>query len=774
MHYHQLIYTASESGRTGQSGFGIRSVTEGFPEDLISLITKRMTSYYCGTFKNIPGAQLGENPERIKEYPKTFFYDIVKRENGKKVFFLGRIVAIGFDYPFYISGNPSTRPGNYVSHLFIFEDAPDSSIFDALFEKPLPGNNSFVPENLLPTVDNIDLKSLLLGPSTPINYEEKDFCSEVHGVPDESISILFDLVSALNEGKRLIVKMDAETAPEVCAGLMRLLPEKYAQEMTFAINHQDEGISAGVRITFVNQYYQYTAPMGNFKIVDYLNTTHLMTPLEKKWREEINKDVKNNDLASARIISSWLLNKLSTRLVEQSDDLNWSLLRYLYIPEEFTLGEIVEVEGLLPILAKLISADPTKISLLSGLLSKEFAEAQDDADINLLITVSELVAAAGIPMDDVYDKARQSITGFVTQNPQNLNSVLNVHPVPVLKKYLEFSETSKYKEFLSSELLLDKWEKVYSIFYTPPFPQKEILEKMQLLGLEYKQIKSVLNEICPNAEERVQLYVERLKEHPEDLSFYKPLLEWDKIESNKVDYVTLFNHQFSLEDYAPYFLQSIEYRIDSIPPINALKLCKELSDKNQAFKAQLINNLTLYGVLYKRVVKFIKGKDIKSFDNFIDSSVLPLIADNNPAKNDWTNLRDVLALYIPEESWSYACYDLSIDINARDYFRKITPKAFNHFESLDEITHFINALYDVAGYSMQEILASVNTVRWAHTRSYYIVALAKKNDLSFEKVVELADMLSIKDQDKFFSEYFKKEYRLYKFKNFFRKIVKGK
>lgn len=774
MHYYQLIYTASESGRTGQPGFGIRSVTDGFPESLIPLIDKRMTSYHSGTFENIPGTKLVDNPERIKEYPKTFFYNVIKLENGKRVFFLGRIVATGFDYPYFKTGNPSTRTGNYVSHIFVFEDAPDASIFDVLFEMPFPGNNSFVPKNLLPAIDNEELKSILLGPSAPINKDVKDFCSEVHGAPEESINILFDLVSALNEGKRLIVKMDAEKAPAVCAGLMRLLPEKYAQEMTFAINHQDEGISAGVRITFINQYYQYAAPVGNFKIVDYLNTNHVMTPLEKKWRDEIDKDVKNDDLGSARIISSWLLNKLSTRLVEKTDELNWSLLRYLYIPEEFTLGEIVEVEGLLPLLAKLISADPAKNSLLSSLLSREFTEAQDEADINLLITVSEQVAAAGIPTEAVYDKARKTITCFVTQNPNNLNSVLKVHTVPVLKKYLELSETSKYKEFLSSELLLDKWEKVYSIFYTPPFPQKEIMEKMQLLGLEETQIKSVLKEICPNAEERVKLYVDRLKAHPEDLSFYESLLEWDKVESNKVDYVTQFSHLFAVDDYAPYFLQSIDYRKDSITPIDALKLCKEISDKNSTFKELLINNTTLYGDLFKRVVDFIKGKATKSFDSFIDSSVLPLIADNNQAKKDWMNLRDVLALSIPEKSWPYASYELAIDLKAGDYIRKIAPKAYNHFESLEEITHFVNALYDIVGCSTKDIVAAVKTVRGSHTRSYYIVAIAKKNDLDFEKVMELADMLSIKDQDEFFSEFFKKEYLIQKFKNIFKKKDKDK
>ena len=769
MHYYQIIYTASESGRSGQPGFGIRSVSEGFPEYLIPLVDGKMTSYHSGTFENIPGAKLAENPDRILDYPRSFFYSVVKLENGKKVYFLGRIVATGFDYPYFKTGNPSTRTGNYVSHVYVFEEAPDSSIFDILFEDPLPGQNAFLPENLLPTADNEELKSLVLGASTPLEITEKGFYSSVAGVADDSVDVLFDLVSALNEGNRLIVKIDAQKAASVCAGLMRLLPEKYAQEMSFAINHQDEGISTGIRITFINQYYQYSTPVGNVKIVDYLNSSHVSTPLERKWRSEIVKDIQNNDFEGARIISSWLLNKLSTRLVEQSNELNWSLIRYFYVPEDFALGEIVEVDGLLPLLAKLIAANPTKITLLSSLLSREFEDAQDDADINLLITVCEQVAASGIPTNEIYEKARQSITSFVTSSPAHLNGVLQANSVPVLKKYLDLTQTSKHKDFLSSELLFDKWDQIYSIFYQQPIPVKDVMLRMQSLQIDERQIKNVLKEICPSSEERVNIYVSRLKEHPEELGIFEPYLEWDKIESDKIDYITEFRRLFEHEEYAPYFIKSIDYRKDTLPPIDALKLCKDISEKNSTFKDLLLHNSTIYEALYKRTVDFIKGKSPKSFDSYIDAAVLPLIADNNPAKKEWTNLRDVLSLTIPDRTWPLAGFNLAIEIKAADYIRKIAPKGFNQFESLNEITTFVDALYDIAGYSSKDIVSAAKTIKSPYARSYYIVSIAKKKDLVFDKVMELADVLSIKDLDGFYSKFFKKEYKIQKFKNIFKK-----
>ena len=354
-------------------------------------------------------------------------------------------------------------------------------------------------------------------------------------------------------------------------------------------------------------------------------------------------------------------------------------------------------------------------------------------------------------------------------SPSKLKALLDVHSVSVLKKYLDPSRTSECKDFLSSELFLDQWENVYPLFYQQPFPLMEMMVRMQDLHLGEEQIKSVLKEICPNARERVALYVERLKEHPGELGIYKGLLEWDKEESVKIDYVKEFGRLFDNEEYAPYFLQCIDYRRDVLPPEDALKLCKEISDRNAAFKDLLLGNTTIYSALYRRTVDLLKNKDILGFDGFIDTSVLPLIADDNLAKRDWVNLKAVLSLTVSDKTWRYAYFELAIDIKSAGYLRLMAPDAFRHLESLDEITRFVNALYDIVGYSDKEILASVKKIGSSLVRSYYIVAIARKKNLPFDRVMELAHEFSIKDLDFFYREFFKKEYRFQKFRNFFKK-----
>ena len=768
MHCHQLIYTASEVSRSERPGFGIRAVSEGFPDYLYPLVNGRMTSYQSGAFETIPGNKLAEMPERILEYPRAYFFTTAKLDNGKKVYFLGRAVATGFDYPYYKTGNPSTRTGNYVSHIFIFENEPDTSIFDTLFESPLPGQQSFVPTNLLPTTSNDELKALMLGTAQPIPAIDGGFSSSVKGVPDISLDLLFDLVSALTEGKRMVIKMDASAAPAACAGLMRLLPKKYALEMSFVINHQDEGIPEGTRLTFINQYYQYPTPSGHIRAVDYLINPHPATLIEKKWRWQIADAIGHDDFERAVIIVSWLFNRLSTRMMDQSDELNWSLIRYLYLPDDFTLGEIAEVDGLLPVLSKIIAADPPKSVLLTNLLTREFEEAQSVAEIIHLMTLCERVASSGISVQEVYDGVSHHITEFALSSPAALYGLIQFHPVPVLRKYLDLSRTEGNKEFLSCELFLDKWEQVYSLFYQAPFPVRDIMTRMQSLRLEEGQIKSVLAEICPKAEDRVHLYITCLKEHPEELGSFLPYLEWDKIASEKIDYATELSGLLDREEYAPLFLKGMEYRKDIMSPVDTLRLCEVISGRNAAFRELLSNNTTIYAALFEQVVGKIKDGTLSSFKSQVDieSSVLPLIAEDNPARKGWSNLRDIYSLSIPNKMWPESCYNLALEISEADYIRAIAPRGFAQFETLDEIVCFVDALTDIAGFSSEEIVASAASVGRSITRAYYIVALAKKNHLSFDKVMALADALSIQDRNGFYSEFFKKQYRIYKFKNF--------
>lgn len=772
--YYQIIYTASEESRSGSSGLGIRSATEGTPDYVLSRIDSSKCDYHCGKFPQPTSSELGTDPSSIEKCPRSYFYTVEKGENDKKLYFLGRIVAIGYDFSFYKTGKTSTRTGNCLSHTYVFEEAPDQACFDLLFEQPMDGSHVFLPVNLLPKMDNEELKSLLLGPhkDIPISTEPKPFTSAYASVPEVSYDVLFDLLSAMNNGKRLIVKMDAFKAPAVCAGLMRLLPERFAQEMTFVINHQAESVHENTRLVFINQYFPHESLEGNFKTVDYLDgtRTHVAGEIEKKWRAELTQCVNENDFVKARLITNWLLNKLSLKLVSRTVDFDWAILNYLYAPDAFELESLSTIEGLLPILAKIIANDDSKKAFLAGLLNECFANAKDANDLNQAISLVEELGNNGISLNEVYMQSRPLVTSFVTASPANMNGVLLQHAVPVLKKYLDMSVTSQCKNFLSDEIFLSKWDSVYSIFYQAPYPVTEIFVLMLQLHLSENKTTSVLKEIAPDAQERVAMYVQLLKKNPDQIADIAPYLNWDKNETRCVDFVKEFAQQHNQPLYAPFFLMSIEYKKDHDAPAELLvlmRLCKQIADVNESFRSLILKQEALYSAFYSRLITIVKPAQFQKLVAFIDSDVLPLVQSASVVRN-WQVLRDVAAGVVPS-GWSEPHYRLAITLKASDFLKKFAPCAFDRMTERAEIESFVNVLLDVAEYDIAEIVDGAKRIQSSHSKKSYVLVLAKREKMSFDKIRALTEQLEISNPGKFYFKYFRMPYVFYLIKNLFKK-----
>ena len=770
MKYYQIIYTASETGRSGQPGFGIRTATESIPDKLLNMLDHRATTYACGSFPGVSGAKLAENPELVRTYPQTYFYLQSRKETGEKVYLLGRVVYTGFDYPYFKSSNPSTRTGNYVSHVYMFDSAPDPEIFDLLYGCPSSGSAVFRPVDYTPSSDNQEMKALMLGPSVPLPAEEKSFRSSVDNIAPVSFDLLFDLISALTEGKRLVVRMRAVDAPAACAGLMRLLPARYSQDMTFSINHQEEGLNADTKITFINEYYQYQTPAGQVKIVDYINGSHTRSALEKMWRKNLEDCVARHDTERLGTVGLWLFNKLSSRFADKPEDLNMALLRYLYIPDEFTLGDVADAEGLLPVLSKMINADASKASLLESLLDREFQDASEAADYIRLIKISEDVAGAGIALPGVYERAKPKVTGFVMGSPANLMAVLAKYPVSLLKKYLDLNETSRHKDFLSDSLVAPVLEKVYPIFYRTPYPGGEMLDIMVEKNLPEVQMKAALSEICPSSAERVGLYMKRLKSHPDEIGMLKPLLKWDKNESDKVDYTQEFSDRYSDEAYADLFYASIVRRKNTPEIKKTLILCKDIASVNPAFMTLLKNDKSLYETFFGNLVEKLKGNTPKELDSFIGETVLPYVQAGSTAERKWKMLKDIFTPATPQ-AWSREHYALAASVGNAAYIGATLDKCYENFKSEEDVFAFVRLMKNLEICKARTVLEAASKLKSSHQRGYYLAAVARNEGLEFAKVMDLAEKLRLDEKTSFYETYFKKEYRAMKTKAFFQKIT---
>ena len=135
-----MIYNSSAATMAGNSGFGVRTATCGTPQEYIEAVNNSsfLRSYSSGKF-NIPNlsAVMAASPERIYEYPKTYYFRTLTVKE-RQVYAVGRVVSTCFDHSFYVTGKAS-RSGNYVAHIYMFDEFPGKDVFKLLYESPAEG-----------------------------------------------------------------------------------------------------------------------------------------------------------------------------------------------------------------------------------------------------------------------------------------------------------------------------------------------------------------------------------------------------------------------------------------------------------------------------------------------------------------------------------------------------------------------------------------------------------------------------------------------------------
>lgn len=259
MALYQLIYTSSAQPLSGSPGFGVRTVTEGTPKEIISLVekTSSLRDYNSGKFSLGNYAEvMSSTPERVFEYPRTYYYRVLTTADGKKYYAVGRSVNTVFDHDFYATGEV-TRSGNFAAHIFISGDNLPREIYDLLYESPVEGGFRFLPVDWTPVKDNPELVRLETGAPEMLPAEERPLGSIVREIRPESITLLLAWIDALKEDRQMIVTTRSEDAAAICAGFMRMVPETLLEKATFQLNHQQQGFAGDCALSFVNEYYRY-------------------------------------------------------------------------------------------------------------------------------------------------------------------------------------------------------------------------------------------------------------------------------------------------------------------------------------------------------------------------------------------------------------------------------------------------------------------------------------------------------------------------------------
>lgn len=751
MKYYQLFYNASECGLSGTPGFGVRSATEGIPQEYIDAVVaeESLLSYQSGDFE-IPTNDIFAHPERIVEYPRTYYSRKLPLPDGRAVYAVGRIVCACFDFPFYHSGN-LTRTGNFVNHVYLFEEKPSPEVFDLLFEEPESSSARFLPRDWSPRTNNPEMTGLMIGKPESIPVEEKPFRSAHQGICEKAYTLFFQYLSLRNNGRPLVVRTKAAEVGGIVAGFMRLLPASLAQDVTFVTNHQENGLAKGVKITFVNEFYPNQIYTTTCEYVDLLEGEIAPTALEKVYRQSLVAADVSGDVSARSILSEWICSEVASRNVSKPQDFNLALFNYAHHPELFTYEQLEGIDGLISELSSLIGRDEAKAARLNTVLSERFAHAASAPDFKKVIDLSEKCRNGGIPVSAATETARQVMTVHSLTDMESLCNYLSTVGEMLYGKYADTSKLPRMgdvlPEIVSGKLSLDQKKKL--LLYLEKDPQK-----------------------------RVACYVHEIRRAPAEVGSYQSLLDWDKAEADRVNWLNELKDSYDVDAIAQLLFNQIQRQ----PRENKekLSLLADLSAKNAAFKSLVKKNAgAIYTSACTAFENSVHPAAFKETLAFIEEKVRPFIKDEKSVtrrfdmlcqimKGDFQDVRN------PEDYW-----DLAVKMGAKESQQKLLDKCFSSFGEKERIYGFVDTLM-AGGMGNEEIIDHVvRQTKSKDSKIYFWRALKKKGGYSgYDSIYNLGKRLNLSEDDiaNVFRNYFKAEYKAHKreeamkkFKGFIRK-----
>ena len=741
MNIYQIIYNSSASTLNGSSGFGVRTVSEGTPQEYIDAInnTSALRSYNSGKF-NIPSNVILTSPEKIYEYPKGYYYRIIQIKS-KKVYVIARIVSTCFDHSFYVTGK-ATRPGNYVAHIFMFDDFPGKKAFNLFADTTNDAEIHFIPRDWTPIMGNKELTELMVGKP---QYHMPALSGEFPVFPltwdCKSLDLLFSYRAALKEDKPILVSLKDTITASTVSKFVSLLPLKLAEETTFVINHQAEGTAKDVRISFINEYYQHTIYPNLCTHIDLLDDSRVADKFEGIWRSILEQALNSNDKSKVDLLTDWIFSNIADENTDSTTALNEALFNYCKNPSKFPLSTIDEVDNILEIISKYVKDGYITAEHLNFLLIQATKDASGLKDFARAINYCKIINKAGLDISSAKRFIQNKFSDFITGD-----IILFYNAFLLLKDVTlrEFSVAGRYPAFNDMlPVILSKQSDILNIITFAKFLEN-------------------------NANIRVKNYVSLLNKYPEFVSEFSLLLDSDKAVAEKVDYITSLISHLGNPAFAKLFYQQIKMESNTNAPFELINKIYNLTKVNHEFKQLILKDEQIYCTIHSRTKRAVNNGNYLQVSKLIDTNIFPLLPLHSIARKQWQLLYDVLNLKLPDKKTILPFYNTAKEISHLDALKMVTPLCFEvlDVEQIDDFLSLVkqhclmtdsdvirHAFSDKSKHHLSYILAVARMYEYDYDKLYNLISKCVKNDKETKKLIKanVPALYSSHKKDAFFA-----------------------
>ena len=794
MNYYHIIYNSSESSMTGGAGFGIRTATEGTPESLIEAIKDiNLFNDMWEDLSNQPtSAQIKEHPEIMDDIAKYYAVTSITDKQGKVFHIIARRAFVGFNYAFYSNGIP-TRPGNYVIDYYAFEEQPESSVYQILYENALPESNHFIPASVRPTEDNEEMRTISLGKQAALPVETKPFEADVKDSLDKDVvKLFFTYLKARQNGKKLVVRVTKERAHTLAADFYRMLDRKSATEIHTLVNHRSNGINNYFDIYFILPDYPHQLYPGLYEHMDLDKDGMPDTDEAKAFSKEIlslvSSDFRNNK-AQIDDILRWLMMPEYSTVKKMSKETIDLFFLYCIQPHIFSYANLKHSsDEFLRVLSDYTKKDTTNGRHFDHLV-REAMDTCTTENVIDLITDFHKFETFGFSMKDNTQAVAGSVSRCLLSSPIFFCKVLDRHTVKGVRQFFDKTIFEEHCNYVEEKVLYPYMLDLYRIFLA----ETELASKDNMLynrfvlpDMEKKYLIPIIDDTYGNDNDaKVRFFITILQKRVKPTGMIWELLEHYLKQGTCPDLLDAFSDRLTEGEYAPLFYYSIKANRNPYQTISGVEHLTEILEGNKQLK-QLVsngfNNDSLYTPFLGEIKRLYKNNHEKANEalNKLNSNVIGFL---NIRNESFANLAIYLNMVVNDRydemptSITPAIFSLVKELEDRDSFDRLLPAFLKAADKKSITPKDLISLYESfnPGVDVKEEIDDLNAAVADPLKLDIILRERKK--MTFKKALEIVSTLDMKEnwKEAFFENSYAKEYKSYKrnqkIKGFFKAVI---